>query len=131
MEKTALSLRDLSAKAQQLCARAEYCADDIRLKIRLWGGTDAQAQQVIDLLYRQHYLDDHRYASAFARDKVRFNGWGKLKIAAALRAKHLPDAVIDEALNALDPNEYQRALEKAIRQTKNPRSRGFTSEDLD
>ena len=43
-------------------------------------------------------------------DKFRFDHWGKIKIAYALRAKGIDDALIDEAFDEkIDPEEYLQA----------------------
>ena len=55
-----------------------------------------------------------RYARAFVSDKFRFDHWGRLKIAAALRAKALPSHLIDEALHDIDEADYEAAIASFI-----------------
>ena len=61
-------------------------------------------------LEKEGFLNEERYARAFAGDKLRFQGWGRMKIRAALQAKKVPGAVIDAALNELDETTYREKL---------------------
>ncbi|MDD6494193.1 MAG: regulatory protein RecX, partial [Bacteroidales bacterium] len=65
---------------------------------------------IIDRLKNERYIDEHRYCKAFTNDKMRYNHWGEHKIAAALRAKGIPDTTIAAALNAIGNDEWKDAL---------------------
>lgn len=98
------------AKLRDLCARSEQCSHEVHAKLRGWGVPDAAAAKILLLLKRDRYVDDRRYAMAFARDKVVFNRWGRIKISLAMRQKHLPEELISEAMESIDPDEYRKAL---------------------
>ena len=64
-----------------LCSRREYCYADVLKKAKDALDGDAQgAKEVADVLVEDKYVDDLRYASAFARDKSAIQGWGEVKI---------------------------------------------------
>lgn len=96
-------------KAAALCSRSEQCASQILGKLEQWETPNPQA--VIRRLRAERYLDDSRYARAFACDKLRYNQWGRVKIRAALRMKCLGNDVIAEALQSLDADEYREVLD--------------------
>jgi regulatory protein len=76
---------------------------------------DAQAaKEVADLLVEDKYVDDLRYASAFARDKSAIQGWGEVKIRYMLSAKGVPRDVIDRALEEIDQDKADSRLEKLL-----------------
>jgi regulatory protein len=76
---------------------------------------DAQAaKEVADLLVEDKYVDDLRYASAFARDKSAIQGWGEVKIRYMLSAKGVPRDVIDKALEEIDQDKADSRLEKLL-----------------
>ncbi len=100
---------------QALCARAEQCTSDIDMKLRRLGLSDTDRQAVIDTLHRERFIDDNRYAGAFARDKVKFAHWGRRKIAGLLRMKHIDDSGIDLALSRVEPEEYTQAAAAAAK----------------
>lgn len=100
----------LSALAA-LCSRGEQAESDLREKLRKWEVAPAQAERIIARLKDENFLSDERYARAFVRDKFRFNGWGRIKIAHALRQKHIDNQWIDVALREeIDADCYHDTL---------------------
>lgn len=100
---------------RRLCSRREYCVADIRRKLSdaLEGDTDA-VKEVLDSLIREKYVDDMRYASAFARDKASIAGWGSIKISHALLAKGVDRVIIGEALKEVDCSKAEDRMEKLM-----------------
>ncbi|MBO5943108.1 MAG: RecX family transcriptional regulator [Bacteroidales bacterium] len=98
-----------------LCSRREYCVADV-LKKATDGleGDRAAAQEVVDVLVKEKYVDDLRYASAFARDKSAIQGWGEVKIRYMLSAKGVSRDVIDKALEEIDQDKADSRLEKLL-----------------
>ena len=98
-----------------LCSRREYCVADV-LKKAIDGleGDPAAAQEVVDVLVKEKYVDDLRYASAFARDKSAIQGWGEVKIRYMLSAKGVPRDVIDKALSEIDAERASSKLQKLL-----------------
>ena len=98
-----------------LCSRREYCVADV-LKKATDGleGDRISAQEVVDVLVNEKYVDDLRYASAFARDKSAIQGWGEVKIRYMLSAKGVSRDVIDKALEEIDQDKADSRLEKLL-----------------
>lgn len=102
-----------------LCSVSEHCESEIREKLQKVAMPVHDIQRVIDALYDGGYLDTARYCRAFARDKLRFAHWGRIKIQQALRLKGLPDSDIRQALSDLDEelgDDYRRILKDALEQ---------------
>lgn len=97
------------------CARAEHCEADLLRKMREHGVSPADAALVMDYLRKHHFVDDARFACAYARDKVRFNGWGRVKVAMMLRAKHIDEETIATALAAVEQEVYDLVLSKLVK----------------
>ncbi len=97
-----------------LCAAAEQCSGDLRSKILKKGFSQDQANSMLSYLTANGYVDDSRYAKAYASDKVRFSGWGKMKIRMALRVKGISDSNISAALANISVSDYDAALNKAL-----------------
>lgn len=104
----------LLSKAMALCSKREYCTDDIRNKLRSWGAVETDSEKIISTLIRENFLNETRYASAFVRDKFTYNKWGKVKIAAHLRAKQITPGIITSALNLIDNDLYMRTMKEII-----------------
>lgn len=99
------------SRFQALCSRSEQCAADIMRKLlKSFDGDQEKAQEVLDALKADKFVDDARYAAAFARDKARLEGWGPLKIRFKLRAKGIADAAIEEGLSQIDSDEADEKL---------------------
>ena len=105
---------EMLVKMAGLCAGAEQCSADIRSKILRQGFSVEKAEEMIGYLQRNRYLDDSRYARAYASDKVRFAGWGRMKIRMGLKAKGMPDSVIAQALGYISEEDYAEALNKVL-----------------
>ena len=98
-----------------LCSRREYCYADVLKKAKDALDGDAHAaKEVADVLVEDNYVDDLRYASAFARDKSAIQGWGEMKIRYMLSAKGVSRDVIDKALQEIDPDKADSRLEKLL-----------------
>ena len=117
-------------KAMAACARQEYSESEIRGKIRSWSVESTDIESIIEELKQNRFLDDQRYAQAFVQDKLKLNGWGRIKIRYMLSAKGVPDQIITWALDEIDEELYtsilKDLLEKKSRTLKNdpnPRSR--------
>ena len=102
-------------RAAALCARSEQAPADIREKLVKWGLSVSAANQVLAQLIEQGYIDERRFARAFVNDRFRFNGWGKIKIAHQLRLKGIPHEIIDEAMTAIDEEQYRERLLELLR----------------
>lgn len=102
-------------KMADLCARGEHCAFEIREKLRKMQLATSDANEIVEYLEENRYIDDSRFARAFARDKVKFSGWGKNKIRMALAMKRIPSAEISSALEEIDPEEYMAVAVNAAK----------------
>lgn len=100
-------------KMADLCARSEQCAFDISRKLRVKGLAGDQIAEIIDYLTEHKFIDSFRFARSFARDKIRFSAWGRIKIRAALIARRIPEAVISQAFAEVDPSDYSDAASRA------------------
>ncbi len=101
-------------KAAAYCTLCERCISEVSAKLTAWGVPHSEHEKIIARLIDEKFIDEERYCRAFVNDKVRFNRWGRIKITAALREKHLPQEYIKEALENIDEEQYQQALKEAI-----------------
>lgn len=129
----------LLSRAQRYCATAERCTYEVSMLLGRLGATTEQTDAIIDKLQQQDYINDARYCQAFVHDKVAFQAWGRMKIIMGLRAKHLPDELIDNAITAIDEQAYNANIRKLILSKRNldrqkqlrfMLQRGYTFDDL-
>lgn len=98
-----------------LCARSEQCEADILDKLIKMGLGRDEARAIVGELVKGGFIDNRRYAAALARDRVRFSGWGRRKIAVKLMSKRIESSIIREALADIDEGEYTDAAMRAAR----------------
>ena len=100
-------------RLQRQCARMEYCASDIRRKaLKAMEGDADAADRIVASLVEDRFVDDRRYAGAFAREKASLQGWGAVKIRFLLRGKGISDEIISEALAEIDADKAASKLDK-------------------
>ena len=107
----------------RLAARSEKSTGDALRLMRTWGVPEAEQRGVLEKLIADRYIDNRRYAEAYAREKSRLAGWGERKIAMQLRMKGVEretiSAVLAEVLQDDSMAErLQEKLEKKLRTIK-------------
>lgn len=103
------------SRLQKLCSKAEYCRADVyRKALKDLEGDEGAAGRVVEQLLADKYVDDARYASAYAREKASLQGWGPVKIRFQLRAKGVSDANIHAALEEVEPEKARAKLQKLL-----------------
>ena len=102
-------------KAATYASRCEHCESEVREKLVSWGATEEEQEAIIEYLVEERYIDNQRYAKSYAKDKFRFNHWGKYKISIMLRSKDIDSEIIEEALGQIDEEEYLDKLRQILR----------------
>jgi len=106
----------LLSNLQRLCSRKECCTSELRAKaLKALEGDRVAAEEIISSLVSDKYVDDARFACAFARDRASLGGWGPAKISFALRSKGISTQDIKEALQSVDVERSDAMLDKLLR----------------
>lgn len=105
------------SKAESYCAYQERSQQEVRDKLYGWGLRPADVEAVIADLIADNFLNEERFALAYASGKFRMKGWGKYKIKQGLIQKSVSPPLIRAALASLDEQEYRDKL-LAILQAK-------------
>lgn len=101
-----------------LCAQAEHCQYEMLEKMRKWELPEENQARIMERLVKERYVDDERYARAFAKDKVRYNKWGRRKVEQALWQKHIDDDIRKSVLDEIDDEEYLSILRPLLKQKR-------------
>lgn len=116
---TPLTYENALSRAAGLCAKCEQCSPDILKKLNGWGLTASDAVRVIRRLEELNFLDDVRFAKAYAHDKLHFSGWGRRKIQQGLWLKRLSNSVVEQAFEDFDEEDevlaYSDIAKKVIK----------------
>src|ERR1700676_2468183 len=87
----------VQAAAVILLARRDFASAELRAKLRFQGFDDGAAGVVIAELAARGVLDDRRFAENYVNWHAG-RGQGPIRIAADLRKRGLPEALVDAAL---------------------------------
>jgi regulatory protein len=101
-----------------LCAQAEHCQWEMVEKMRKWEIPEEAQARIMERLVKERYVDDERFARAFAKDKVRYNKWGRRKVEQALWQKHIDEDIRKNVLNEIDDEEYLSVLRPLLKQKR-------------
>ena len=108
-------VKKVLAKLEAQCAKREYCTRDVREKaLKALDGDEEAVAQVLESLRSDSFVDDARYAAAFAREKSSLTGWGPIKIRFALKAKGISDADISSGISEIDRGRADERLAKLL-----------------
>lgn len=102
-------------RLQSLCARAEHCTAEAQVKLSQWLVPDEEAARIIADLVANRYIDDRRFAHAYAHDRLLYGHVGRRSIRVALLQKHIDPQTIAEALAALDAQQYNDVLHDLLK----------------
>jgi len=101
-------------RAAAYCSRQERCVYDVKRKLESWEVAPDKFGAIIERLINEKFIDERRYAAFYARDKFRFNSWGKIKIRWSLKQKDLPEDAIQKALSEINEKEYRAKLHSLL-----------------
>jgi len=103
-----------TTKAEAYCAYQERSQYEVRGKLITLGMRHEELENIIIHLIENNYLNESRFAIAYATGKLRMKGWGKNKISQALKFKQVSTPLIKKALQQLDETEYLDKLKEVL-----------------
>jgi regulatory protein len=99
---------------ERFCAYQERSVFEIKTKLHRKGATEEQVAHVIKHLISSNFLNETRFVEAFVQGKSRIKQWGEQRIKSGLRAHHISDPLINQALASLPKSEVQAHLKRWI-----------------
>jgi regulatory protein len=117
------SPQDALAKAMSYCAYQERSRKEVREKLHSFGiEDDDEAERILEKLTKDNFLNEERFAKAFAGGKFRMKKWGRVKIRAELKMHGLSAEVIRKGMEEIDPDDYEQTL-RDLTEKKNAQER--------
>lgn len=98
------------AKAEHYCAYQDRAQQEARDKLYEWGLWPEAVENIISELISAGFLNEERFAKAYAIGKFRQKAWGKIKIKQGLKLKKVPDVLIKKALLQINGDDYFATL---------------------
>ncbi|WP_276132924.1 regulatory protein RecX [Polluticoccus soli] len=105
---------DILASITHYCKYQERCHSEVRDKLFELGCRGAEVDERIADMIAGGFLNEERYARAYARGKFRMKQWGRVKITQQLRLKKVSDYCIKKGLTEIDAEEYENVIVKVL-----------------
>ena len=97
-------------KAKHYCAYQERCHSEVRDKLYSFGLHRNEVEQLITQLIEEDFLNEERFAIAYAGGKFRMKQWGKEKIKYGLKQRHVSDYCIKKSLVSIPASDYNKTF---------------------
>ena len=110
MYKKQLTKEQALQKLRHYCGYQERCHAEVKTKLYELGVRKVDHDEILATLIEQDYLNEERFAIAFAGGKFRMKQWGRVKIKYELKQKQVGEYSIKKALKQIDESTYKQTL---------------------
>ncbi|MDX1332022.1 MAG: regulatory protein RecX [Robiginitalea sp.] len=100
------TLEEARKRMEAFCAYRERCHQEVVAKLKSMGMIPEAIDTIVVHLIDSGFLNEARFASAFARGKLRQKGWGKIRIRRELKQREITEYLIRNALEGIAPETY-------------------------
>jgi regulatory protein len=114
VQKKFLTKEEALQKLRQYCAYQERSHYEVQQKLYDLGIRKQDHDEIISTLIEEDYLNEERFAKAFAGGKFRMKDWGRKKIYHALKEKRVSEYSIKQAMKEIDDEAYKQNLKELI-----------------
>jgi regulatory protein len=112
MYKKYLTTEQAFQKLKHYCSYQERCHSEVKEKLYSLGVWKKDQDEIVAKLIEEGYLNEERFAIAFASGRFRIKHWGKVKIKYELKQKQVSEYSIKKALKQINETEYLKTLKK-------------------
>lgn len=115
MYKKPIDASQALSKAEKFCAYQERNHKEVRTKLYSYGLYKKDVEDILTQLITSGFLNEERFAKAFAGGKFRMKKWGRNKIENELRQRDISKRCIQIGLKEIDEADYRKALLELIK----------------
>jgi len=101
-------------KIRNYCSYQERCIREVEQKLKEFAVQRKKIPGIINQLQKEDYLNEERFAKAFAGGKFRLNKWGRRRIEYGMRIKGIPELMIQEGMGEIGEAEYLQTLRELM-----------------
>lgn len=106
------TVEEAKARMERYCAYQERCHKEVQIKLLEMRVIPDAIQLITTHLIEENYLNETRFAKAFARGKFNTKKWGRQRIVRELRARDIGQYNIKIALKEISEEAYLQTFEK-------------------
>jgi len=100
------TVNEAKSKLEHYCAYQERCHKEVQQKLYEMRMIPEAIDDIIHHLLQHNFLNESRFAQAFARGKFRSKKWGKQRIVRELKSRQISQYNIKLALKEIPEDEY-------------------------
>jgi len=108
--KTILTPTEAYNRIQRYCAYQERSHVQVKRRLFNYGLRTEDVEQLVSQLITDGFLNEERFAKAFAGGKFRMKKWGRNKIEHQLKSQGLSKRCIATGLKEIDSADYKKTL---------------------
>lgn len=101
-------------KIASFCAYQERTQQEVRSKLYEYGIKTDEVEVIIVKLIEENFLNEERFAKAFAGGKFRVKKWGRNKIIRELEMRNLSAYCIKSGLKEIEEQDYLDTIHQII-----------------
>ena len=104
-------------KLRHYCAYQERCHEEVRTKLlslKIYGD---DLEEIINKLIEDDFLNEERFAKAYAGGKFRVKKWGRSKIINELKKRKVSAYCIKKGMEEIEEHDYIITLNKLLQST--------------
>ena len=105
------TVKEATNKLESYCAYQERCHKEVHQKLREMKMIPDAVDLIILHLLQHNFLNETRFAQAFARGKFNYKKWGKMRIVRELKFRDISKYNIDLALKEISDTDYLTTLD--------------------
>ena len=118
MERKNIGIDKSRQKIRQFCSYQERSHQEVKEKLYSFGLYKEDVESLLSEMIEENYLNEERYAIAFAGGKFRIKKWGKVKIRYELKQKRISEYCTRLGLASIDEDEYLKTLHSLFEQKR-------------
>ncbi len=117
--KKKLSPTEAKQKIYRYCAYQERSHKEVRDKLYEYGLYRDEVEELLAALITEGFLNEERFAKAFAGGKFRMQRWGRIKILNELEARGLTSNCIKIGMKEIEDADYIKTLREILERKLN------------
>lgn len=109
------STQEALSKIESYCAYQERSHKEVKNKLFSYGLYASEVDELLSHLISAGFLNEERFAKAFAGGKFRMKKWGRLKIKNELEQLGLTKRCIERGLKEIEQPDYMHELKTLLK----------------
>lgn len=109
-EKKSYTFEEIKQKLVNYCVYQDRCHYEVEQKMRDFLLIPEAKEEILLYLMQENYLNEERFVRSYIHGKFYIKNWGKNKIKINLKAKDIPEKLINKCFDEIDADDYEKVI---------------------